>query len=288
MWDKIVALPPSGSRVELWTELLNRLTPTTMLEIGVWKGDFAENALRTASSITRYYMIDPWRRLDRWNKPLNTTSEELEQAYQEALHATAFAKDKVEVLRGTTAEMIGHIPDESLDLAYVDGDHTLRGIAIDMICVYPKIKPGGCIGGDDFDPTIWEHGPRFEPTLVFPFVVYFAEAVGAELWALDFHQFLMRKPLNGGQFHFHDAHNLYRQTELLSLMSLPRRGNIIRRIANKLGLPRSKAHGLGFSSGQRGLRSNETEAISARARERGAQKILPQQSKPTGFPLARE
>lgn len=240
MHDKIVSLPPSPTRLQLWTELLNRLTPRTVLEIGVWKGEFAENALRSASSITRYYMIDPWRHLDHWNKPLNTTCEELEGAYQEAINVTAFAADKVAVLRGTTAEMIGRIPDESVDLAYVDGDHTLRGITIDMICAYPKIKPGGCIGGDDFDPSIWEHGSRFEPTLVFPFVVYFAEAVGAELWALNFHQFLLRKPSNGGRFDFHDAHGLYRQTELMPLISRPRRKSFIRGIAKKLGLRQSK------------------------------------------------
>jgi hypothetical protein len=240
MHHKIISLPSCGTRLQLWAELLNLLTPRTVLEIGVWKGDFAENALRSASSITRFYMIDPWRHLDHWNKPLNTTSAELERAYQQAIHATAFAEDKVEVLRGTTAEMIRRIPDESLDLAYVDGDHTLRGITIDMICVYPKIKPGGCIGGDDFDPSIWQHGSRFEPTLVFPFVVYFAEAVGAELWALDFHQFLLRKPLNGGRFDFHDIHDLYGQTELMPLISLRPRRNIAREIAGKLGLLRSK------------------------------------------------
>jgi hypothetical protein len=96
-------------RTSLWIELLNRIKPRTALEIGVWKGEFATDMLRATPSITRYYMIDPWRRLDHWNKPLNT--EDFEHAYQDALRATAFAKERIEVLRGTTAERFDQIPD---------------------------------------------------------------------------------------------------------------------------------------------------------------------------------
>ncbi|HEV2304695.1 MAG TPA: class I SAM-dependent methyltransferase [Candidatus Acidoferrales bacterium] len=211
----------------------------------MWKGDFAAHMLRSAPSISRYYMLDPWRPLDRWNKPLNTTAEDLERAYREALQGTAFAADKIKVLRGTTTEVIDQIPNESLDLIYVDGDHTLRGIATDLICVYPKLKLGAYLGGDDFEPSIWHHGPKFEPTLVFPFVVYFAGAVGAELWALDHQQFIMQKPLGGRHFQFHNPRGIYAQTELLPLIPFPHQPNIIRRIVNKLQHPLNRAGTLG-------------------------------------------
>jgi predicted O-methyltransferase YrrM len=94
----------------------------------------------------------------RWNKPLNTNDADLETARRAAIAATTFAASKVTVLRGTTIEVIGRIPDETLDFAYLDGDHTLRGIPIDLIKVYPKIKPGGVIGDDDFEPTPWVMG----------------------------------------------------------------------------------------------------------------------------------
>ena len=222
------------TRIPLWDELLSRILPKTVLEVGVWKGDFAAWMLGTTLSIERYYMIDPWRRLDHWNKPLNTTAADLERAYQDAMRATAFAKDKVTVLRGTTIEMIDQIANDSLDFVYVDGDHTLRGIATDLVCVYPKLKPGAFIGGDDFWPSIWEHRPNFEPTLVFPFVVHFAEAVGAELWALDHGQFIMQKPRGGRHFQFHDPERLYAQTELLPLIPVPQRPNAVRRVAREL------------------------------------------------------
>jgi hypothetical protein len=81
----------------------------------------------------------------------------------------------------------------ALDFAYVDGDHTLRGITIDLVKVFPKIRVGGWVGGDDFSPSIWQHPEAYEPTLVCPFAVYFAEAVGSRIYALPHKQFLMEK-----------------------------------------------------------------------------------------------
>jgi hypothetical protein len=89
------------------------------------------------------------------------------------------------------------VPDGALDLAYVDGDHTLRGITVDLIKVFPKVRAGGWIGGDDLSPSIWQHDREFEPTLVFPFAVHFAEAVDARIYALPHKQFLIEKAATG-------------------------------------------------------------------------------------------
>ena len=63
-------------------------------------------------------------------------------------------------------------------------------------------------GGDDFTQSVWEHGTIFEPTLVFPFEVYFAEAVGATIYALPHPQFCLQKN-DGGQFAFVDFTGKY-------------------------------------------------------------------------------
>src|SRR6266568_8067711 len=95
----------------------------------------------------------------------------------EALLKTDFAASRRIVLKGRTSAVIDEIPDQSLDFAYIDGDHTLKGITVDLTCVYPKVRVGGFLTGDDFTSSIWEHKTTFEPTLVYPFAVYFAEAV---------------------------------------------------------------------------------------------------------------
>lgn len=186
----------SKSRSDFWIRFINNRGFKSLAEIGVWRGDFAKEILRNCDSITKYYMIDPWRHLEDWKKPLNIDNETFQNVYNETLKKTAFAEGKRIILRGKTTEVINQISNESLDFAYIDGDHTLKGIAIDLINVYPKIKEAGWIGGDDFCKSIWQHPAIFEPTLVFPFAIYFAEAMSAKIFALPYNQFLIEKMKN--------------------------------------------------------------------------------------------
>ena len=157
------------SRLDLWIEYIKLSNVECMAEIGVFKGDFAAKILEKCETIKKYYMIDPWRNLADWNKPANVDNESFQGFLNETKKKTDFASDKRIILRGKTTEVMNEIPDESLDFIYVDGDHTLRGVTVDLLKAYPKVREGGWIGGDDFSPTIWQHHTHFEPT----FVVFF-------------------------------------------------------------------------------------------------------------------
>lgn len=205
------------SRAELWTRIFKANGTETLAEIGVWKGDFAKEVLQACPFLKKYYMIDPWAHLPDWNKPFNIGQNDFDSVYTEAINKTSFASEKLTILRGRTSEVIDHIPDESLDCAYIDGDHTLRGITIDLIKLFPKIKYGGMIGGDDFTTTPWQHDVRFEPTLVCPFAVYFAEAMSLPIIAMPHNQFLIKKDRESA-FSFVDLTGRYSN---LSLNKLP-------------------------------------------------------------------
>ena len=183
----------SASRIEFWAEFIRRAEIRSVVEVGVWKGDFAAEMLRRCDGLKKYYMIDPWRHLADWNKPSNQADDTLDRFFEMTKAKTDFAKERRVILRGKTTEVVDQIEDGELDFAYIDGDHTLKGVAIDMIRLYPKIRTGGFLGGDDFSRTIWPHKTPFEPTLVFPFAVYFAEAVGATIYSLPNVQFCLHK-----------------------------------------------------------------------------------------------
>ncbi len=204
------------SRIDLWSRILSATNIETILEVGVWKGEYAKEILERCESIRRYYMIDPWANLPDWNKPCNVSPEVFEEVYQHAIKVTDFAASKRVVLRGRTKEVVAAIPDESLDFAYIDGDHTLRGITIDLIRILPKIKEGGLIGGDDFTTTPWQHEIQYDPTLVCPFSVYFAEAMDLPIVALPFNQFILRKR-SKSSFAFIDPTGKYKNLSLNKL-----------------------------------------------------------------------
>jgi len=190
-------VPVARDRFEFWINFINTLGVRNAVEIGVFRGDFAEQILRNCECLEKYYMLDPWRNLEAWDKPANTNNEIFEQLMQRSLEKTAFASDKRVVLRGKTTEVIDAIPDGSLDFAYIDGDHTLKGITIDLIRAFPKVKTNGFIGGDDFCAGKLQHFPEHEPTLIFPFAIYFAEAVAARIYTLPYDQFLIEKTTDG-------------------------------------------------------------------------------------------
>lgn len=154
-------------------------------------------------------MVDPWRHLEDWDKPSNKSDERHTIRYEEMLNCTDFAKDKRVILRGTTAEVIDEIEDESIDFMYIDGDHTLRGITIDLQLLWPKLKVGGWIGCDDFCSDIWQHSLEYEPTFIFPYVEYFAEATGSSLFGLPYNQCLFQKNPKGSTYHMHDFVGAY-------------------------------------------------------------------------------
>lgn len=203
----------SATRADLWVSLLTAVKARDVAEIGVYRGNFAARLLRDCGSIATYYMVDPWRHLSDWNKPANAADDAFERFFHEAMEKTQAYAEKRVVLRGRTRDVIDRVPDEGLDFAYVDGDHTLRGITIDFVRLYPKVRDGGWIGGDDFSRSIWQHDRTFEPTLVFPYAVYFAEAVGARLYGLPHNQFLLEKG-GAGEFEFVDLTGVYGETDL--------------------------------------------------------------------------
>lgn len=179
------------SRNALWSAFVGEAGIRSVAEVGVWKGHFAEHLLRECPDVSRYVMIDPWRHLADWEKPYNVSDVAFEDVYAEAMSRTDFAASRREVLRETTREAAARLDDGSLDFVYVDGDHTLRGITIDLVSTFAKVKPGGFLGGDDFTRSVWQHDERYEPTMVCPLAVYFAEAVNCPIYALPHQQFLI-------------------------------------------------------------------------------------------------
>jgi hypothetical protein len=223
----------SKSRLDLWSRILRTTGVRTMVEVGVWKGDFARQLLEQCEFLDRYHMIDPWATLPDWNKPLNFQSEAFDDVYAEAMRKTEFAAAKRVVHRGRTKEVIDEIRDGSLDFAYIDGDHTLRGITIDLIKLMPKVKDGGFIGGDDFTDSPWQHDIRFEPTLVCPFGIYFAEAMDLPIAALPFNQFLIQKTADA-TFSFVDTTGSYSDVSLNKLPPDVRAGGLVGKLRRAL------------------------------------------------------
>lgn len=180
-------------RLPLWKTILkNQGKKLVIAEIGVWQGSFCKFLLKECPNIEKYYLIDPWRHLDSWNKPLNVENQKFDKIYNKLMKELESYSDKVVILRGTTEEIISKIKDESLDFVYIDGDHTLNGITTDLNLMYPKMKMGSLIAGDDFVSNYNQHGSNFSLTMVKPVVTKFCQDRKLTLFS-NHNQFLFIK-----------------------------------------------------------------------------------------------
>lgn len=190
------AILKSKNRKELWIHILNKLKCKNICEIGVYKGDFAEELLNSIKEIETYTLIDPWEQQSNWNKPANVSNEKFNNVRLQALKRLSSHKDKIIEIKNTTKKAVKEIKDKSIDFAYIDGDHTLRGITIDLDLIFNKVIENGFIGGDDCLKNIWQHSTNYDPTLVFPYIIYFAESRDLRCYILPFNQFIIYKGSN--------------------------------------------------------------------------------------------
>ena len=56
---------------------------------------------------------------------------------------------RAKLLREKSWDAADQFEDQSLDLVYIDGDHTYEGVVKDLAAWFPKVKKSGMFCGDD-------------------------------------------------------------------------------------------------------------------------------------------
>ena len=61
--------------------------------------------------------------------------------------------DKIKVLEMKSAEAVPRFEPESIDAIFIDAAHDYESVKEDLLSWYPKVKPGGFIFCDDYEPS---------------------------------------------------------------------------------------------------------------------------------------
>lgn len=142
-----IALFPSRDQIHQLSLPSNPI----IAEIGVFKGDFTSYMIQTLCP-SKIYAIDPWTPGDIVSGDQNgnnVVSYNAEYLYD--FVKNRFKHDeRVHLIRKFSTDVI-EIPEGSLDLLYIDGDHTFEGVSRDLILGLSWVKYGGWICGHDFD-----------------------------------------------------------------------------------------------------------------------------------------
>lgn len=141
----------------------NRLAALTLwprdaviAEVGVALGEFSKAVLAVCRP-RRFLAID---RFDLhqlpalWGIPTSEHFNGLTHGeFYRSRFATEIASGQVEVIEGDSAAVISALPDCSVDVFYVDADHTYDGVRRDLDAILPKVKPDGWIVMNDYIPA---------------------------------------------------------------------------------------------------------------------------------------
>jgi len=126
-------------------EVFNSLGFRAGCEVGIWQG---KNALSIVSAIPdgKLLLVDPYTNHSYVRKP--RTDWRIERAEAQA-HDRMKGKNVV-FIRKLSEDAIRDIPDDSLDFAYLDGEHHYDQVMLDIILWNRKVRTGGVLCGHDF------------------------------------------------------------------------------------------------------------------------------------------
>ena len=148
--EKIIDVP-----ISRWKEfplLLSELGLKKMVEIGTYKGNFAE-VLSILIPDVDLTVVDVWKVYPGY-KDYGVNDLETE-----AYKATCDRAEKFgfKIIKDWSAEAVKQFEDESLDFVFIDGNHDFEHVVEDVAKWSKKVKKGGIVAGHDFNRNHAKH-----------------------------------------------------------------------------------------------------------------------------------
>jgi len=126
---------------------------SSVVEVGSWKGGSAyvmlSTAKRTGNPI-KFFFIDPW---DYSPGAVEKELEDMAEGrniFEEFTKKLSPFRGKYKAIQDSSVNASKRFLAGSLDMVFVDGDHTREGCLADIKAWYPKVCPGGIICGHDY------------------------------------------------------------------------------------------------------------------------------------------
>ena len=147
---EIRRLPLRPSFIEL--RKLKGKAPLRIAEIGVHLGENAAIICRNFK-IEKLYLIDPYLSYFEYKDfglSGNVLAADLQNAKREA-HKKLDCYSFVQFIEKKSADAAKEIPSNSLDIIYIDGNHTYDFVDEEINLYLPKLKKGGILAGHNWD-----------------------------------------------------------------------------------------------------------------------------------------
>lgn len=120
-----------------------------IVELGSWVGHSALAMAEACDGVADYtiHCVDHWE----GGNAIQRKAAKEGDAYAEFCRNVGDRLDRtIYPLRGTTNESAEQFADATIDILFIDADHSYEGVLADIDAWLPKVKPGGLILGHDY------------------------------------------------------------------------------------------------------------------------------------------
>lgn len=118
-------------------------------EIGVKAGRNISEICRMCPKVT-WIAVDPWCPTENYARWPDKSHKINEQDFDKV---RSQFPGRIQKVKSFSVEASQDVPDGSLDLVFIDGDHSYEGVRADVDHWLPKVRKGGVIAGHDYDNT---------------------------------------------------------------------------------------------------------------------------------------
>lgn len=119
-------------------------------ELGVFEGDFSKDIYKICNP-SELYLVDLFQGYfgsgDKDGRNHHYVQLELEYEKLKTLYSS---DSRVKVIKNSTLEFLDSLPDDYLDMVYIDADHDYLPVKKDLYASLKKVKKGGLICGHDY------------------------------------------------------------------------------------------------------------------------------------------
>jgi len=119
------------------------------VEVGVAFGGHSE-ALLARTRISKLYGVDSYRYRPDYHDPMNLPQAEFDRLYERMVRRLSGFGDRFTPIRKDSEQAVADVSGP-IDFVYIDADHSYLGVFNDLCRWTPKVRPGGIIGGHDYD-----------------------------------------------------------------------------------------------------------------------------------------
>lgn len=116
-------------------------------EIGVFIGTFSARIIENCAP-SKIYLVDTWRDGLDWMVNGEIKHFTGQEAYNEACKLDC--NPAVRIRRQKSVEFISELPDDHLDVIYLDANHSYESVRDELNLCFPRMKKGGWVSGHDY------------------------------------------------------------------------------------------------------------------------------------------